>query len=419
MKKLAVLLLVLAALAAGVALGRRLAAPGPATPAASAARILYRCPMHLQVVSDSPGHCPICHMQFVPYVPGSGENGPAASSGVAGRAALTLDEAAARLVGARAVEVAKTPFVRTIVATGRVAVDDTRMQHIHTKVQGWIEHLHVGAAGDPVVAGQPVLSIYSPELLASQQEYLVALDARARAAGSTLPGVREEAERLVASARQRLLLQDLGPEQIESLERTRTAERLVTLYSPVSGTITARNVSHGERVESATSLLDIADLSRVWVLADLYETDLPFVRDGQEAEIRLAYLPGRTYRERIRLLSPLVDPATRTVKARIEVGNADLALKPGMFAEVTLVSDLGSRVSLPKEAVLRTGTRDLVFVNPDGEHFVPRAVTVGMELPDRWEIVDGVRPGERVLASANFFVDSESKLKAAAGGGRP
>src|SRR5262249_13018338 len=157
-----------------------------------------------------------------------------------------------------------------------------------------------------VRVGDPLLSIYSPELLASQQEYLVALDHRRRAEGSTLPGAVEEADRLVESSRRRLVLQDLSEAQIEGLGRTRVAERIVTLYSPVSGPIPARNVSHGERVESATSLLDIADLTRVWILAEIYESDLPYVRDGQDAEITLPYLPGRTYRALVRLLSPLV-----------------------------------------------------------------------------------------------------------------
>ena len=419
MKRFAILLVVLAALAGGVAIGHRLARSKAPDGRVSAARILYHCPMHPQVVSETPGHCPICHMEFVPFTPEGAAVAPAESVAIAGQSALSLDDASQRFVGARTVGVERAPFVRRVRTVGRVAIDDTRMQHIHTKVQGWIEHLHAGASGEPVRAGQPLLSIYSPELLASQQEYLIALDNRARAETSTLPGIAAEADRLVEASRQRLLLQDLGPEQIATLERTRKAERIVTLYSPVSGTITARNVSHGERVESATSLLDIADLSHVWVSADLYESDLSYVREGQDAEISLVYLPDRSYHARIHLLSPLVNPQTRTVTARFELDNSDLALKPGMFADITLVSDLGPRLSLPKAAVMRTGARDLVFVSPETGRFVPREVVLGLELPDRWEIVSGLTAGESVLASANFFLDSESKLKAALAGGRP
>jgi RND family efflux transporter MFP subunit len=204
--------------------------------------------------------------------------------------------------------------------------------------------------------------------------------------------------------------------QIDELAATRDAQKLVTLYAPVSGTITGRNVSHGERIESATSLLDIADLTAVWVLADVYESELPFVRNGQEARITLSYLPERTYTGRVSLVSPLVDDTTRTVKVRIELDNSDLTLRPGMFANVEFVSDLGRRIAVPKDAVLRSGSRDVVFVRPKDGSFEPREVALGLELADVWEIRSGLAEGEEVLAAANFFVDAESKLKSALAG---
>src|SRR6185436_714318 len=204
----------------------------------------------------------------------------------------------------------------------------------------------------------------------------------------------------------------------EELQRTREAQKIVTLYSPVSGTITGRNVSHGERIESATSLLDIADLTAVWVLADIYESDLPFVHAGEKATITLSYLPGKTLTGRVSLVSPLVDEATRTVKIRVEADNSDLTLRPGMFAEVELRSELGNRLAVPKDAVVRSGTRDLVFVRPSEGTFTPREVALGIELSDVWEIREGLTEGEHVLATANFFVDAESKLKAALAGAR-
>jgi RND family efflux transporter MFP subunit len=289
---------------------------------------------------------------------------------------------------------------------------------VHTKIQGWIEHLHAGAVGETVRRGDPLLTIYSPELLANQREFLVALDNRARVAAS-MPEVVADAERLVESARRRLLQEDMTEAQIDELATTREAQKIVTLYSPVSGTITGRNVSHGERIESATSLLDIADLERVWVLADVYESELPFVHDGQKATIALSYLPGRTFTGRIALVSPLVDPITRTIKVRVELANSDLALRPGMFANVEFSAELGERLAVPKDAVLRSGTRNVVFVSSSDGAFEPREVELGLELPDRWEIRSGLAPGDNVLAAANFFVDAESKLKAALAEAKP
>jgi len=337
---------------------------------------------------------------------------------VEGLASVTLPARKRMLLGARTVTAAVAPFDKTVRAVGQVAIDERRMQHVHTKIQGWIEHLHAGAVGETVRHGDPLLTIYSPELLANQREYLVALDQRARVAAAT-PDVSAEAEKLVAAAVRRLLLQDMTQEQIERLAATREAQKVVTLYSPVSGTITARNVSHGERIESATSLLDIADLERVWVLADVYESELAFVHEGQEATVALSYLPGRAYKGRVSLVSPLVDAVTRTVKVRIELDNRDLALRPGMFASVELHDDLGARLAIPKDAVLRSGSRNVVFVSPSEGTFEPREVELGLELPDRWEVTRGLTAGERVLAAANFFLDAESKLKAALAEARP
>ena len=418
MKKVLIVVALAVAVAGGLALGyqfgRKAQAPS-GTPPLATHRALYHCPMHPQIVSDKPGQCPICQMTLVRNID---EQQTSVGTPVPGLAAIGLSARKRQLLGARTVVAEIAPFVKTIRAVGQVAIDERRMQHVHTKIQGWIEHLHAGAVGETVRRGDPLLTIYSPELLASQREYLVALDQRSRVAAAE-SGVVGDADRLIESAKRRLLLQDMSEVQIAELATTREAQKIVTLYSPVSGTITARNVSHGERIESATSLLDIADLEQVWVLAEIYESELPFVKDGQEATIALSYLPGRTFSGRVSLVSPLVNAATRTVQVRVELDNRDLVLRPGMFANVEVRADLGRRLSVPTDAVLRSGARNIVFVSPTEGSFEPREVELGLELSDRWEITSGLKEGESVLAAANFFVDAESKLKSALAEARP
>jgi RND family efflux transporter MFP subunit len=230
---------------------------------------------------------------------------------------------------------------------------------------------------------------------------------------SSLPGAARDADDLVNSARQRLLLYDLTPEQIRRLEESGAPSRTVTLYAPITGFVIARKVSHGERIEPDTPLLDIADLSRIWVIASVYEYELPFVKVGQKATMTLAYVPGKSFQGRVALVYPVLDAATRTAQVRLEFDNADLTLKPEMYAHVELEGDLGPRLSVPDSAVISTGTRDIVFVRQGDGSFAPREVRVGLRLPDAFEIVDGLAEGESVVVAGNFLVDSESKMKAA------
>ncbi len=382
----------------------------PATPPAPKKKIIYRSTMNPSEVSDHPAKDSM-GMEMVPV---EVEAAPATTAATApGLATVHIPTAKQQLIGVRTSEVVRAPFRRTIRAVGRVSYDETRLRHIHTKIAGYVEKLYANATGAVVLEGQPLMDIYSPELLASQQEYLVALQARARTAGSSIPSVARSGDELVASARRRLELFDLSDAQIREIEQTGRARRTVTLYAPISGTILERKVTQGERIEPEMELLNMADLSDIWVLASVYEYELPFVRQGQEASMSLTYLPGKTLEGHVSFVYPVLDPSTRTALVRVEFPNPGLALKPDMYAEVTLSADLGERTAVPASAVMDTGTRSIVFVDKGNGYFEPRDVKIGLRLPDTYEVLSGLEPRDKVLTSANFFVDSESNLKAA------
>lgn len=380
----------------------------PATAGAGENRVIYRSTMNPGEVSDRPGKDSM-GMEMVPEEVEQAPTGGHAT--VEGRAPLKISGKKRQLIGVRIAAVEQGPFVRTIRTVGRVTYDETRLRSVFTKVSGWVERLYANATGQLVKQGDPLLTIYSPELVSSAQEYLLALRGRDRLAGSELAG--DSGERLLASARRRLLLFDLTPRQIAALDREGEAPTTMTLHAPIGGNIIVRNVTQGDRIEPGTKLLDIAELSRVWVLADIYEYELPFIHSGQPATMTLSYLPGRTFEGRIAFVYPTLSEATRTVKVRLEFPNPDFTLRPEMYAQVEIHADLGQRLSVPASAVVSTGTRDIAFVERGDGYFEPRALKLGIKLADRFEVLDGVKAGESVVSSGNFLVDSESKLKAA------
>jgi RND family efflux transporter MFP subunit len=461
------ILLVLVLIAVGVVVGIRVLGRGGesdkqngAATATQKTQARYHCPMHPAMVSDQPGDCPICAMRLVPIEtdapaheksqplpptqarpkkviyrstmhpsevsdrPGKDSMGmemeqveveeaigPAGN--VEGLAPVRIPYRKQQLIGVRTEPVAKSPFIRDLRMVGRVTVDETRIHHIHTKIEGWVDHLAVNATGERVRKGQPLLSIYSPELLATQEEHLLALKARKEMGEGASPAAIRRAEELVASSRRRLLLYDFEPRQVDELERTGVAMRAVTLYAPISGYILQRNVTQGEKITPESNLLDIADLSRVWVLASAYEYELPFVKLGLPATMALSYQPGKTYEGKVTLIYPVLEGSSRTVQVRLEFQNPEMELKPEMFAEVSIHADLGMRLAIPESAILSTGTRSVVFVAREEGTFDPREVRLGLRLPDRVEVLDGLQEGETIVSSGNFLIDSESKLKSA------
>lgn len=384
--------------------------------------VRYHCPMHPTMISDRPGDCPICGMRMVPIDEERTDETPPAPAAhppsgdkkaIPGLSTVQVSSRRQQLIGMKTSLVARAPFRRVIRTVGRVTYDETRLKNVHAKISGYVEKLQANATGTLVRQGQPLLEIYSPELLASQQEYLVALRARARTAGSSVPSVAASGDELAASARRRLELFDLAEEQILALESTGQAQRTVSLKAPISGYVIERHVTQGDRIDPHDRLLSLADLSRVWVMAAVYEYELPFVHEGQSASVTLSYFAGKTFEGRVSLVYPVLDAQTRTAQVRLELPNPELLLKPEMYAEVFLEADLGERLALPETAVIESGERSIAFVDRGEGFFEPRELGIGLRLEDLYEVTSGVAEGERVLTSGNFFVDSESKLEAA------
>lgn len=452
MKRAAVvwgLVALLAAAGFGFLVGRR-GASSKAVTGVEAVR--YTCPMHPAYVSDEPGNCPICSMKLVPlaaaadsgarkllyyrspmdpsvrsdkpakdsmgmdFVPVYADELHEATPSVPGRAAVTLSPERRPLLGIRSEEIHHGPLSRVLRTVGRVAVDERRLHHIHTKWDGYVEHLYVDFTGKFVERGDPLLSIYSPELVATQQEYLLALEARKRMGASGIPSVAQGSLDLLEAAHQRLLLWDVRDEDIAALERAGKVSRTVDLHSEVAGYVVQKMAFHGMRVTPADTLFDIADLRHVWVLADVYESDLPLVRVGMRSELAASYQPGHAWRGAVTYVDPTVEEKTRTVKVRIELANEGLQLKPGMFADVRLLADVGTGLSVPESAVIDSGGRKLVFIDRGEGRFEPREVTLGVRAGAGFQVISGLQDGERVVTSANFLLDSESSLRGALSG---
>jgi len=365
--------------------------------------------------SDKPGKSPFMDMELVPVYEetATGASGASAPQAVGGYSTIQVPSDRQQAIGVRLGKAETRELTKTIRAVGRVTFDETLHRQVHAKFEGYVERLFVDYTGKAVRRGQPLLSIYSPELLATQQEYLLALRARRQFQSSTNPDVARGGVDLYDSARQRLLLWDISPGQIAELERTGKPEKALTLYSPVDGFVMTKNAVQGGRVMPADTLFDIAGLQRVWVEADVYESDAPFVAVGQTARVSLASLPGRAWTGRVAFIAPVFDEKTRTVRVRIELPNPDGTLKPEMFADAVLERPLGRVVTVPEGAVLWPGTRTLVFVAKGDGRFEPRTVEAGAKVDGQWEIRKGIRPGEEVVTQANFLIDSESRLKAA------
>jgi Cu(I)/Ag(I) efflux system membrane fusion protein len=405
------LLLVLAGIAGTVLL------PGCGNGASHAdhAAKKWICPMHPEIVKDGPGDCPICGMKLVPAEPAKPDSATR-TEGTADRATITIEPEKARLLGLKTAAVTKAPLSTSIRTVGRVLFDERRVHHVHTRYEAFVEHVTADFTGKYVQKGEVLAHVYSPELFATQQEYLLALKASRSLVGSSMPGVATGGKELLEAARQRLLLWQIAPEDIAAIEKNGEPLRTVPLYAPISGYVIARTAYHGMKVMPADTLFDIVDLSSVWVVADVYEYELPRLKLGQKATVTLAYWPGKEWGGPVTYIYPAVDEKSRTVKVRIDVTNPNGDLKPEMFAEVVIRGSAREALAVPDDAVLDSGTRKIVFLSPGEGKLVPREVEVGERAGGKIEIRKGLAEGDVVALGANFLVDSESQLRAALAG---
>ena len=321
-----------------------------------------------------------------------------------------------QLIGVKFGTVEMKPLEKIIRTVGRIDYDEKRIVTVSLKIGGWIEDLYVDFTGRFVRKGEPLLSIYSPELVSTQEEYLVALQAKKSLIKSPFPEVAGSGDSLAESAKRRLKLWDISDDQIKALEESGQVKKTLILHSPSSGFVLEKSAYKGMNVMPGMALYKLADLSIVWLYADIYEYELPFIRLGQQASIQLSYTPGETFTGKAIYIYPSLNPETRTAKVRFEIPNSHERLKPEMYANVEIKVHLGQKLTVPEGAIIDTGLRQLAIVDKGSGYFEPREVKVGSKMEGYYEVIKGLKAGERVVTSANFLIDSESKLKEAVAG---
>jgi len=417
-KTLALLTLLAATFASGYIW--RASKRGTPAQAGAGRRVLYYVDaMNPAYHSDKPGVAPD-GMALEPVY----ADEPAAASGTIGEAtrasvppgAIKISPERQQLIGVKFATVEEGGTSRSIRTVGKVTFDETRVSHVHTRIEGWIEKVFVDFTGDIVKVGQPMLTIYSPEMLASQQELLLAVRARDLMRGNPLASAAEHGESLFQAAKRRLELWQLSEDQIQQVLTTGEPIHSITLRAPASGFVTERNAFPNQKVTPDTDLYTITDLSRIWIMADVFESDITSIKLGDPAYVMFPNGGAPSLAAKVSYIQPQVDPMTRTLKVRLDANNPGLRMKPDMFVNVEFGIARAAQLTVPAEAVLDTGDRQTVFVDLGNGYLEPRQVVVGERFGDRVAITHGLSAGERVVASGTFLIDSESQLKAAAKG---
>ena len=412
----------------------------------------YTCGMHPMVIVDEPGSCPICGMDLIPlktsgsgsankaqsqqertikywvapmdpsYIrdePGKSPMGmdlvPVYEDQAAAGSLISIDPVTTQNMGVRTASVKRMDLSRSIRTVGLVAYSEPQQYAINTKIGGWIEKLYVNESGQQVEKGQPLLEIYSPDLVSAQEEFLLALKNRDALAQSSFPEIAASGQQLLEAARRRLQLWDISATQIARLEKNLQVEKTLTLHAPQKGVVSMKMVQEGQFAKPGTDLLTISDISKVWVQADIYESELPWIQVGQQATIILPFVSSKEVTAILDYIYPYMDPQTRTVKARFVIDNSDFELKPDMYVNVHLqTSPIQDALTVPAEAVLYSGKKTTVFVKRGAGKFEPRQIKTGIQDDQgNLQVVQGLLDGETVVTSAQFMFDSESKLREA------
>jgi membrane fusion protein, copper/silver efflux system len=422
-----------------------------------AAKVIYHCPMHPNYFSDKPGTCPICGMNLVPVAPAGTEGqsssdvsgstpggrgkvlyyrdamNPSHTSDKPGKApdgmdlvpvyegeaasagAVKIDPTVVQNIGVTTEVVTKRALTKEIRASATIDMNETANSIVNTKIMGWVEKLYIDYTGQQVRKGAPLLDLYSPDLVSTQEEFLQAVRYLNGLSAQTSPEARKGAEDLVESSKRRLANWDISPGEIDAMVQRGTPKKTLTIVAPVTGVVMEKMVVAGQNVMPGMALYKIADLSTVWAMAEVYQDDLPFVKTGARADITLQALPGRTFPGRISFISPVLDMTSKTASIRIEVRNTpDLQLKPQMFASAVIASPVRAEgVAVPSQAVIHTGTRDIVIVALGSGFFKPQEVKLGVSAGEYVQVLQGLGEGQTIVTSSQFLIDSESNLKAA------
>ena len=364
----------------------------------------WAAPMDPTYIRNAPGKSPM-GMDLIPVYEDDAQSG----------STISIDPVTAQNMGVRTAPVVKGDISRRIRTVGLIGYEEAKQYSVNAKIAGWVEKLHVNQTGQQVKKGQSLLEIYSPELVTAQQELILAKQNLEALSSSSFPEIADGAKRLLEASRRRLSLWDISSKQVAQIEKTGQVQKRLSLEAPYSGIVSMKMVNEGMYIKPGAALFEISDLSRVWIYADLYESDLPFVKVGQQAWVTLPYAGEEPRTAKVTYLYPYVDAKTRTVKARLEFANLDLSLRPEMYVNVEILTDPRSNVLyVPAEAVLNSGSKKTLFVALGEGKFEPRVVKTGVQGDDGMlEIVEGVEAGEVVVISAQFMFDSESRLREA------